>query len=156
MYVLLKFLEYVDLVTHVFVTECVYNDTNQTWTDSLQLFSDARTPQGAFKNHSRKATIVFIFPHEVTELSACSIQDSQIPLSCFAKNASKPPTEAESQTPKNGLTHWTLDLTVKQLSDSMCSPSCTGESIIEKVHEQRGQCVFFQRFNQVRNLRITD
>lgn len=128
---------------HMFVTECRSNE-NQTRTHSLQLFSNVRAPQGAFKNHSHKAKIVFIFPKEVTELSACIIQDSWVPLSCFARNTSKPPTEAESQTPKSGLTQldsWpycqaAVSLHVFALLHGI------GESIIGKVHEQRGHCIF--------------
>lgn len=72
-------------------------------------------------------------------------------------NTRKLPTEAESKTIKSGPTRWTLDLTVKRLSDPICLPPRAAEAgqLLRKC-ANRGVNVFFQRSNQVPNLRKAD
>lgn len=58
-------------------------------------------------------------------------------------NNRKPPTEAKLKALKCGLTYWTLDLSVKQLSDPICLPSRTANaSQLLKKCMNRGVSVF--------------
>lgn len=92
-------------------------------------------------HHLHKAAFVFIF------LSSNSISCVQWlglfeSLSIATLNTRKPPTEAESKTFKSGLTYWTLDLTVKQLSEPICLPSCMAmaSQLLRKCMNRRSMC----------------
>lgn len=78
-------------------------------------------------------------------------------LSVAPLNTRTAQTEAESKTFKSGLTYWTLDLTVKQLSDPICLSShmAKASQLLRKCMN-RGVNVFFQGLNQVCNLHIED